>query len=388
MNKKISFRLFVTVLWRGITQVFRSIAKLLGYKEGTSFSKIIWGIFSACFTILLAIITFIVLRVFFEEVVYNEWIRPHCTEIVYQETHLSNHIVVQDLYYHDKKRVYDENRNKVILKEVDWVITSDDKDSLAVFAQNDKRGYLNRFTGEVVLPPVYTKAWIFSEGLAAVEWDNRLVFIDHSGTIKIDNQLDVHFNSPQYVFHDGYCIIENPVDGKIGLIDKQGNWALQPEYDEIVQTNKLWKVSKGHLYGLYSGELENMFPVDNPDIYVGDSIIEVRFTDHTAKRFDYHGNVLVDFVIDRVENMHYPTTELSKPEAMDECSDGQVVYDVANCQKYMVRGGRYEEFYGLLSRDGKRITPPEYTSIDAIAEDLYLCQPHGIILNGRGVQVK
>ena len=41
-----------------------------------------------------------------------------------------------------------------------------------------------------------------------------------------------------------------------------------------------------------------------------------------------------------------------------------------------------------MDRNGKRITLPEYTSIEAVGKDLYLCQPHGIIINGKGQQVE
>ena len=37
---------------------------------------------------------------------------------------------------------------------------------------------------------------------------------------------------------------------------------------------------------------------------------------------------------------------------------------------------------------GKCITEPLYTRIDAIAKDLYLCHPDGIIINGEGMVIK
>lgn len=149
MNKKISFKLWLTVLFEGICQFLQKIAGLFGYKEGTTFGKVIWRIFVSCFTALFLIGTVIFVYAFMYEVVYREWIRPHTVEIVYSDKHLSNHIVFQELYYQDKGRIYDEILKKVVVEEVDWVVVSDDKDSLAVFAKNGKRGYLNRFTGEV-----------------------------------------------------------------------------------------------------------------------------------------------------------------------------------------------------------------------------------------------
>ena len=388
MKKKITFKLWLTVLFKGICQFLQKIAKLFGYKEGTSFGKVIWRVFATCFTLIFLICTIAFVYAFCDEVVYCKWIRPHTAEIVYSNKHLSNYVVFQELYYQDKGRIYDESLKKVLVEEVDWVVVSDDKDSLAVFAKDGKRGYLNRFTGEVTLPAIYTRAWVFSEGLAAVEKDNELMFINHSGDIVIDKDFEVHFDDPQYAFHNGYCVVKNAIDGKAGLIDRQGNWVLNPEYDAVIHEYQFWKVKKDDVYGLYSENLELMYDVVNPQIYIYNDVIEVRFPDHTAKRFDFEGNVLVDFVIDNVENMHYATTDLENRYNEEECQSNSAIYDVARCQKYMVRSGYNNEYYGLMNRDGKRITSPEYSSIEAIAEDLYLCQPHGIIINGKGQLIK
>ena len=51
-------------------------------------------------------------------------------------------------------------------------------------------------------------------------------------------------------------------------------------------------------------------------------------------------------------------------------------------------GYGYSDHYGLIDRNGKRITAPLYTGIEAIAEDLYLCQPDGIIINEQGKVIK
>ena len=133
MKKKISFKLFFAVLWRGVCQVFEFIAKILGYKDQSTYAKVVWRIFAGCITSLVALFTGVILYAFATEVVYDDWIRPHTNdEYVFEEKHISNHIVFQDLYG-PTGRIYDELQKKVLLTEVDWVVTSEDKDSLAVF---------------------------------------------------------------------------------------------------------------------------------------------------------------------------------------------------------------------------------------------------------------
>ena len=102
MNKDISFKLWYTVLIKGICQFIRKIAEQFGYKDGTTFGQVIWRIFATCFTLLFVMLTIVLTYAFFYEVVYRDWIRPHSSEIVYNDKRLSNHIVFQELRYHDK----------------------------------------------------------------------------------------------------------------------------------------------------------------------------------------------------------------------------------------------------------------------------------------------
>lgn len=387
MKKGISLKLFLVVMWKGVCKVFGYIGRFFGFRKGTSFDRMIARICSIGLTVIVVLIAIAALSSFVEEVAYPKWIRPYVSEKVYSERHLSNHILFQEMYYRENGRLYDWVKEKVVLDNVDWVVTSGDKDSLAVFCKDGKRGYLNRCTGEIVLPAIYSRAWVFSEGVAAVEKNGKLQFIDHEGKIIIDTGLEVYYDEPAYAFHNGFCVVKHPLSGKSGLIDKQGKWALTPEYDSVLQLDGYWKVENDDLYGLFSEELDTLYAVKYPGIYLEEDVIEVRDQNHIAKRYDYEGNLLVDFVIDNVENMQYATTELYHSEESGGYSPHSV-YAVADCQKYMVRGGCDDEYFGLMDRNGKRITLPEYSSIEAIDRDLFLCQPHGIIINGKGKKVE
>ncbi len=385
MKKSVSVKMFFAVLWRGVCQVFHAIGRLFGIKDGCSYTRTVWRLATGVIATLVLIVSVALLWTFLDEVVYREWIRPYTSERVYRCKNLSGRIVFQRFYYQDSGRIYDNVKKEVVLKNVDWAYTSSDNDSLAVFAQKDKRGYLNRFTGEVVIPAIYTRAWVFSEGLAAVERDGELLFIDHKGQVVIDKDFTVMGDEPIYAFKDGYCEMKNSLDGKSGLIDRQGNWALLPEYDWVGNSYGLWKVRKDDSFGLFSAEMDTMFSADKVNISIVEDIIEVRYKNHTAKRFDHEGNVLVDFVIDEISTMRYETMEL-RPCESSEGYDEYMIHAVADCQMYMVRCD-YTEYYGLMDRRGRRVTLPDYESIEAIAKDLYLCQPQGIIINNKGERV-
>ena len=59
----------------------------------------------------------------------------------------------------------------------DWT-SSSPNDSLGVFCTDGKRGYYNSYTGKIVVPAQYRRAWIFSEGLAAVQKNGMIGFIN------------------------------------------------------------------------------------------------------------------------------------------------------------------------------------------------------------------
>lgn len=91
-----------------------------------------------------------------------------------------------DWQYVSRNVSYSQSAGKVenfktgeTIRNVDWIYKSVDGDSMVCFASKGKRGYFNKFTGKVVIKPQYKRAWIFSEGLACVEENDTLFFINH-----------------------------------------------------------------------------------------------------------------------------------------------------------------------------------------------------------------
>lgn len=390
MKKHISARLFFMVLGRGIAQVFRAIGRFLGFRDGSRYALVVRRIFTGSCAVVALIFATAFLYMFADEIVWEEWLEPRFGSSRVSSKPISNRLVFRCNYHTDRGDIYDPVNDKVLMRRVDWVFTSDDGDSLAVFAKNGKRGYINRFTGEVGIPLTYTRAWVFSEGLAAVELNGRLCFIDHTGKVVIDRGHEIFSSRIGYAFEQGYCVVWDPTIGKAGLIDRSGDWALKPEYDYIVNDEGFWRVGNEDLYGLFSATLEPMFPVENTSIEIYDGTITVRHADHIARQYDYAGNLLNPFLIDGIESMMYETNALKADGSICEGTYSEViVQDIANLLRYQVSSDNWhtEDHYGLMGRDGRIITQPIYTSIEAIAPDRYLCQPDGVILDDRGQPV-
>jgi hypothetical protein len=213
--------------------------------------------------------------------------------------------------------------------QLDWTQRSRN-DSLAVFCSENKRGYYNMYTGEIAVPAQYRRAWVFSEGLAAVQRNGNIGFIDHQGNVVIDFLFPYHGNPlSAFVFNHGHCVVAN-TEGKCGVIDKTGQWLIQPEYDTVNAFEEYAIVSK--------------------------SGVNMQVT--------YDGKVLNSFVLDSVYELTY------NEEERFENREGEVDYIDKTIKTglyaYQV-GGRY----GLMDSNCHRLTEPLYDSIRAVNRNMF-----------------
>lgn len=335
----------------------------------TKFWRITGGIIAVC----LLILTCYVGKTF-----YDEEFGP--TEVSYMDTYLHG-----DLWYHHRDGcrsgyVFNEETGKRLLKGIDWIALSED-DSLAVFAKGRKRGYFNTHTGKVVIPPTFTKAWVFSDGLAAVMMNDTVFFIDHEGKQAFSYCFPYTPDDNGYCFHNGY--FQTQVGDKYGVIDKQGNWVMEPEFDFIYASEMgYWEVSKDEHWGICNPSFQMIFPCEYKSSDVTKAGIFLSSDDNVRHLYNFDGTLLNDFVIEGISPCMYSTDERD--------DDGDFIQKAANCYSYYTCGYHY----GLMNKNGHRITPPIYSSIEAISADLYLCSYEGsyndggILLNSRGEKVE
>lgn len=241
---------------------------------------------------------------------------------------------------------------KVTIKDIklDWTQESS-RDSLAVFSSDNKRGYYNMYTGEIAVPAQYRRAWVFSEGMAAVQKNGNIGFIDHKGNVVIDFKYPYHGNPlSEFVFDNGRCVVADN-QGKCGVIDKKGNWLITPDYDNVSIFMEYAIVSKAGI----------------------------------RMQVDYDGTVLNSFVLDDISRLTYPTRVLytnsdGEPSYVDRLIDtGFFSYRV---------GGRC----GLMNSDCQRVTEPLYTSISAVDKNMFRATLFDhyseVILNSKGEVMK
>ena len=222
----------------GIGMVLRTVRV---YKR-RQVCQVCMGLFSKSGSIVMTLFALALLCCIGESV-YNRWFRNHYCD---DEYCYHSEYVNRDIYFHNtedgKGYIYNKRTGEKLIRHIAWIAKPTDKDSLICFSNEKKRGYFSKNTGKVVIEPKYSHAWIFSDGLASVEEDGYIKFIDATGKVVIDKKMAYIHNMEGYVFHGEYCVVDTD-DGELcGLMDKKGNIVLPMEYSSIHPSNdfKYW----------------------------------------------------------------------------------------------------------------------------------------------------
>lgn len=273
-------------------------------------------------------------------------------ERVFDEGLLRNDDLVAVKTSDGRVTIKNEVTGKVTIKDIQLDWTSDSSnDSLAVFCSEKKRGYYNMYTGEIAVPAQYRRAWIFSEGIAAVQKNGMIGFIDHHGNTVIDFRFPYHGNPlSDFVFEDGHCVVADTL-GKCGVIDRKGEWIIKPEYDNVSSFKDFAIVSR----------------------------------DGVRMQMAYDGTVMNSFVLDGIERLTFTENERF------ENREGELEYVEKTIDtglfSYRV-GGRC----GLMDSNCNRLTEPLYKSITAVNRNMFRAGLGDwyseVILNAKGEVMK
>lgn len=230
--------------------------------------------------------------------------------------------------------------------KVDWT-SSSGVDTLAVFCADNKRGYFNVNSGKIVIEPKYRRAWNFSEGLAAVQLNGYIGFLDSKGKVVIGFNYPYYGNPlSSFTFEHGHCIVADSTV-KCGVINKKGEWVIKPLYDNI------------------------------------DTFEEYAIVTKAGSRAQvlYDGTVLNSYVLDQISKLTYEVDEYYSNKEGEVCTVTKTVE--TGMYSYKV-GGRV----GLMDSNCKRLTEPVYSNIRAINSKMYraflLDGYSEVILNAKG----
>lgn len=194
-----------------------------------------------------------------------------------------------------------------MIKHIAWIAKPLGRDTLVCYSNGWKRGYFSKNTGKVIIEPKYDHAWMFSDGLASVDDNGYIKFIDGTGKVVIDKNMAYIPNMEGYVFHGGYCVVDTDDGEQCGLIDKKGNIVLSMEYSSIHPSNdfKFWRIQKGEEMAVLDSNLKPILPLTECSISIGDGTIDVTMPDHTMRKYDIEGTLIDDFYIASVRMLEY-----------------------------------------------------------------------------------
>lgn len=271
-------------------------------------------------------------------------------------------------YSDGAKRLYDKQKEKYIMDDVCWVSNVSDDDTLAVIAFPGKRGYINVHTAEMVIELQYKSAWVFSEGLAAVRnQEDKVGFINNKNEVVIPFKFDAKDDgiTTPYVFKSGYSFMSDST-GHLGIIDREGNWVVEPAYDYIEPylVDGFRLVIKDGRYGLLDSASNVVYePIYQSILLEEDQDRITLITDTAGCIVDYSGKVVVPFLYEDVEVLGYPISMSSS----EENGYYHIESAVSDYAKYRIN---YE--YGLMNaKTGKIITPAIYSTIEMISPTLF-----------------
>ncbi|MBQ8422732.1 MAG: WG repeat-containing protein [Coprobacter sp.] len=288
----------------------------------------------------------------------------------YYDRRLSDNITLHS-FSDNKWRVYDRTTGEYTTDKINWLSDVPENDSLAVYAIPEKRGYINTKNGAIVIDAElnnYSKAWVFSEGLAAVMKEGKIGFINANNEVVIPFRFDYSDECRMYdfgyLFHNGYCIMTNK-DGDLGLIDKNGKWVVEPTYDEIWAPHDSGYriIIKDSKYGVLDSTYNVVYPAEYGYVDIlSDGFVLTK--GGKTWQVDFEGNIVQPFMFDDTYYLNYPI-------GYNEC--GEIQYAFADFVKYEVMNS-----YGIMNRiTGEPITPAIYSNINMISKDFFEVQEYG-----------
>lgn len=392
----------LVLFWHGLTGILVGVANwftvVLGMKDESKYGRLVRRVVATCFALIMIMLAsatiYAIGKAFYEELPCN----VRYGDDYYDSQYISHNVTYYNKTYWDEEGYIKTRDGKKAIKGIYWIAKPLGRDSLVCYSDGKKRGYFNMFTGKPVIKPQYDHAWIFSEGLASVDDNGWIKFIDTTGKVVIDLRIPYTSGAEGYVFHNSHCAVHNNRRDRIGLIDKQGNWILKPEYFSIEPKDTFWIVSNGREKSVITDNMETVIPFMAGSFWIYEGVIFATMADHSIRRYTLKGELIEDFYINSIDYLTYEKPELRYVKTRNYDGEGHLVSETDDANTYHVQATakckRYEAetgWYGLMTSEGKIITPPSYSNIIAVDYDMYLCKDNsedGVLLNGKGQRVR
>lgn len=271
-------------------------------------------------------------------------------------------------------------------------------EGLALVEKDDKVGYINLF-GEEIIPLIYDSAYLyFRYGIIQVRKNDTWGLIDSTG----NEILGFEYDSIRIIL-DGYSIVEQ--DNLYGIVDVNGNIIIEIIYDSLSISYDL----------SISDDLDHILVLKDDNYgYIdisGDIIIDMEYSDAhyfidsefaIVKKgelwglIDQHGNTVIDFEYDRIYWVH------NSNEYLGVIKDDETA--LYNSSGDMVLGFNFEgvsyfnddvfsfiknSLHGMADIQGNVLVQPTYMGIYRLSNGLRLVKKDDLYgyMNNEGIIV-
>lgn len=184
------------------------------------------------------------------------------------------------------------NENGRIYIEATFDVFADDKqlcyfkNGHALVKNQGKFGLINE-KGKKVIPSIFNGIGYFND-LIPIKKEDKWGYCDEKANRKIDYKYDYASN-----FMNLVAIVE--LDSKIGMINKKGDFILNPEFEEItILDSNYVKVKKNEKYGLYSQTGTQIIPIENDELNFYSNVLIAVINAGELNYFNLKSNAYIE----------------------------------------------------------------------------------------------
>ena len=271
-----------------------------------------------------------------------------------------------------KKKKY-KTGDVVIPFKYDWV--SDFREGLAVVELNGKLGYINK-SGKEIVPPKYDEAKFFHEGLAPVKLNGKWGYINKSGKEVVPPKYDYVWD-----FKEGLADVE--LNGKQGFVDKSGKEVVPLKYDNVWFFEEgLAGVELKGKWGFIDKSGKEVVPIKYD--YVDNFSEGLAGVELNGKwgHINKSGKEVVPIKYDYVDNFSegLAITKLKGKKGFVDKSGKEIVplkYEDVRDFREGLAGVELKGKWGFIDKSGKEVVPLKYEDVSDFREGLVMVELNG-----------
>lgn len=270
------------------------------------------------------------------------------------------------------------------------------EDRCRVENKDSKYGYID-LDCKLIIDPIFDFARDFENGRAVVGFE-----VNYHRKFGLINKKGEFILEPLYddvrIGTSKISIIKT--DNKYGLIDEKGDIIVQPIYDYIdnfieADQNNFAKVKVDGKYGLINKSGDVIIEPVYEDIKINDKDVNAIVKNNEKYGvFNLEGNELIPCIYDEIDSFYPDETELTYYKVKNDgkigliSEENQIIiplfykYSITLMSPNLIKAYNGTDKWDIFKLDGKKLFEEEFKEIKNIGENLILCDD--ILINKEG----